>query len=420
MVMTAAVNVDTTACKPVAMSPPGHERHAIAQYAAVVLLGVAGYSMAAIKPLVITSYVADFGLSTRVAGYVLGAEMISMAVGVLLAAALMARTLGRRYVLLALLIILVGDVGSIVSGTGLALYGFRVLAGLGHGFALGRLAAAIAAFKHPDRASGIYTVCSKAYAAAFAFLLPTLQWLLGPGALFTIGVVAAVAALGTLRWLPVNSTTYPVSSASGTQRVVNRLPFRTLALVGVAASFYYLSIGVYWAFVGQFSASTVLDSAAKTRIIGWSSLIGILGASISIIVSDRFGRFGLITGLLGLQLISVASLFFAGESIPQYALSLWAYLFAWLALFPYLLGLMSRIDPIGRLNGLLYGVTSVAFAVGPIFSGWLIGHSATERLGLDRVQEVSFVLMLVAAGLLICLAGRYRELPPQYDTASSF
>jgi hypothetical protein len=60
----------------------------------------------------------------------------------------------------------------------------------------------------------------------------------------------------------------------------------------------------------------------------------------------------------------------------------------------------------------------VAFAVGPIFSGWLIGHSATERLGLDRVQEISFALMLVAAGLLICLAAQYRELPSEYDTAS--
>lgn len=395
------------------------DRGTALRYVAVVLLGVAGYSISSISPLVLTSYVTQFGLTAHAAGYLLGTEMTSMAIGTLSAAALMGRLRGRRPVLFALLTILVGDLGSMACGAGPALYGLRIVAGLGHGFAMGRLAAAIATFKHPDRASGIYTVCLLAYAAAFSFLLPTIQAILGPRILFSIGVVAAIAALSTLRWLPLNGAASRSSPIPRLDAVAARLPLRTVAFVAITCSIYYLSIGVYWAFAGQFSASHALDYAAKARIIGSSNFISICGASISIVLSDRFGRFWLIAGLVSLQLLSVVTLFFAGQSIPQYALSIWIYLFAWLALFPYLLGLMSGIDPLGRLNGLLYAVAAIAFAVGPTFSGWLIGHSVSERVGLTRVQELSFALLLIAAAFLISLAGKYRQLPRQREIASS-
>jgi predicted MFS family arabinose efflux permease len=382
----------------------------IPPYIAVVLLGVAGYAIAAIKPLMVTSYVTDFGLSTRLAGYLLGTEMTSMAVGTLAAAALMPYTRARRYVLFALLTILGGDLGSMMTGVGAYLFGWRVVAGFGHGFALGRFGAAIATFEHPDRVSGVYTVCEKAFAAVFSLLLPTLMATIGPRSLFAVGPVTAIAAIVWLRWFPINDAPRGeevMDSDTKTPRL--RLAVSTVVLVAVGTSLYYVSIGAYWPFVGQFSSATGLDYATKVRILGWSSLIGICGSSISIVISDRFGRFWLIAGFLCLQLLSVVSLLFAGDSIFQYGVSACVYIFAWLAVFPYLMGLMSRIDPVGRLNGLLYTIAAIGFAIGPISASWLVGRTTTERIGLTLVQEISLVLLFIGAVLLITVAARQRN-----------
>jgi predicted MFS family arabinose efflux permease len=389
----------------------------IPPYIAVVLLGVAGYAIAAIKPLMVTSYVTDFGLSTRLAGYLLGTEMTSMAVGTLAAAALIPYTRERRYVLFALLTILAGELGSMMAGVGAYLFGWRVVAGLGHGFALGRFGAAIATFEHPDRVSGVYTVCEKAFAAVFSLLLPTLMATIGPRGLFVIGPITALAAIAWLRWFPINGARSGEVLESDTKTPRRRLAVSTVVLVAVGTSLYYISIGAYWPFVGQFSAATGLDYATKVRILGWSSLIGICGSSISIVISDRFGRFWLIAGLLCLQLLSVVSLLFAGDSIFQYGVSACVYIFAWLAAFPYLMGLMSRIDPVGRLNGLLYTIAAIGFAIGPISASWLVGRTTTERVGLTLVQEISLVLLFIGAVLLITLAAQQRNCDAKHRTA---
>ena len=378
----------------------------VLRYISVVLVGVAGYAIAAIKPLMVTSYVANFGLSTRLAGYLLGTEMTSMAVGTLAAAVLLPYTRGRRYVLLALLTILVGDLGSMTAGVGTALIIWRVIAGLGHGFALGRLAAAIAMFEHPDRVSGLYTVCLTAFASAFSFLLPHLQAAMGPRGLFMIGAVTAPLALVGLRWFPVRpAPSNPRDAGPSVQS--SRLPVATILLVVIGTCFYYVSIGAYWPYVGQFSHATHLDYAATTRILGWANLWSICGSSISIVVSDRFGRFWLIAVLFCVQLFAVIGVLLAGGGIFVYAASASLYIFAWLGLFPYLMGLMSRLDPVGRLNGLLYAIAGTAFAVGPAAAGWLIGHSPTEKVGLVRVQEIALVLLFVGGGVLVVLAARH-------------
>jgi MFS family permease len=196
-----------------------------------------------------------------------------------------------------------------------------------------------------------------------------------------------------------------------------RLAVSTVVLVAVGTSLYYVSIGAYWPFVGQFSTATGLDYATKVRILGWSNLIGICGSSISIVISDRFGRFWLIAGLLCLQLLSVVSLLFAGNSIFQYGVSACVYIFAWLAAFPYLMGLMSRIDPVGRLNGLLYTIAAVGFAIGPISASWLVGRTTTERVGLTLVQEISLALLFIGAVLLITLAAQQRNCDAKHRTA---
>jgi cyanate permease len=372
----------------------------VLQYLAAVLVGVAGYAASSIKPVLVVSYVRDLGLSVQLAGYLLAVEMTALAVGTLIATALLPYTRSHRFIVVPLVAIIVGNLGATVWGHGLVLYGWRLIAGLGNGIAIGRLAIAIGVAKRPERLSGLYAIASMVVATVATLVVPKVQELFGPSGIFGILVVPPVLALAALRWFPDHR-----AGGGSTVEVPTRRPSASTAvLVGLATILYYLSLGGYWPFVGQFAASSGIAHTTTLRVLAWTQVVGAVGAAIPMVVGDRWGRFWPTTILLAMQLASILMLQPEGMRVSTYAASACLFFFGWLCLFPYLMGLLSELDSSGRLNALLYGLCGFSFALGPAAAGWLIGHFPSAGAGLILVQKAAFALLLCGGGIFLLLA----------------
>jgi MFS family permease len=377
------------------------------QWLAVVLVGVAGNASGTIKPVLIGSYVKYFGLSPRLAGYLLAAEMTAAALSVLASAVLLAHLPQRRFVLTAIGLILVGNIGASLSPEPTVLFVWRTLAGIGHGLALGPVSAAIARVREPDRLGGLLSVAAMGCASLLSFLVPWLQVTLGGRGLFcAMALTVPLAWLGA-RWFPEHS-----ARPDGSRIQLPAMPpLRVTLVASVGSLLWYLVVGDYWPYVEQFARAANIDYATAARILGWATLISIAGACLSIVIGSRFGRVRTLASLFTLQFAGLLLMLFDGSQVSSYCLSAAFFVFSWVAIFPYLLGLMSQIDPGGRLNGLLYTMGLLGYAIGPAAAGYIVGLADSTARGLINIQWITLVLLPASALTLLGLAVTRRLAP---------
>jgi len=398
-----------------ARTPQGFRANEAQRWTAIILAGVTGNASAIIKPLLIGTYVAHYSFTPRAAGYLLTSEMTAAALAILVSAVLFAHLSQRKFVLAALVMILIGNVGAAsidVAGAS-SLFGWRIVAGLGHGFALGPVGAAVARVKQPDRLAGLMSVAVMGSAAALSFLIPHLQASIGGRGLFV--AMAATIPLGVIamRYFPDGA-----GVDQGKKSALPPMPpWRVTLFASLGLFAWYLVVGGYWPYVEQFARAAHLGYAEAARVLGWATLISVLGASLSIFVGESLGRMRTLSALFAIQIAAVLTMLLGGSHFFAYAASASLFVFAWIALFPYLMGLMSQIDPGGRLNGLLYMTALLGYAIGPAAAGYVSGHGATLASGLLEVQQLVLGLLLVAATMLLTLAARNRR-PASMDQAA--
>lgn len=368
------------------------------RYLAVVLVGVAGIAMASMKAIVIGTYVSDFGQSAAFAGYILSSEMVAATGGVILATIFP----NIRWLWLACVAIFVGNMGTAFLAHGETIFFWQVIAGLGHGFAIGRLAGGVATVRNPQRLSGIYGASYLVLSSLCAISLPNLRHLIGNHALFIMLAMTGPLAMLGLRYFPPVGKGHHHASATETPVVGRPL----VILIGVTQLLWYISIGGYFPFMGQLGAQAGISFNDWSRILGAGQLFGLLGVSLSIVIGDRFKSFVPLVFLITAQCVAVMTFIILNNPLA-FTISAWLYVFAWLGGFPFQLGLMSKIDPTGRLNALAQVMGNAAYAIGPAGAGLIIRSASSEGLGLRHVQHAGFGLLLLSGSVMLALAAHF-------------
>lgn len=382
------------------------------RYLAIVLVGIAGIATASMKAIIVGTYVSEFGLRAGEAGYVLSAAMVAATTGTIVSAFLPS----RRMLAAALASIFAGDFATATLASSSTLILCQVIAGMGHGFALGRMAKAIAAVENSARATGLYTLGYLILSSACIYFLPNLQQSLGSHALFILLALTGPLGMVGLMWLPSRAAPRERHQSepanSGAARSPGVLNLRTAVLTGAGLFVYYVSIGGYWPFMSRFADAWQIDSTTRLHILGVAQMMGLAGASISIVFGNRVGTVRPLTALLLLQSGAIALLAFGPPLVRVYAVSACLYVFAWLGGFPYLLGLLSKLDSGGRLNALMMVVANAAYAIGPASAGYLINAAANEAAGLTYVRSLGLALQVCGSMLILLLAVTHRHSLP--------
>jgi MFS family permease len=378
-------------------------RHTVLAVLSIVFVGVASHAVGSMKPVVIEAYIHSINLSPSVAGYLLTSEMVSTSLGTIVAALGGNVVRSRQFLFIALASVLLANVVSYaIQATGETLFLLRFLAGFGAGVGLGRLGVAIAFSSQPNRVAGIYSVATMAFGSFAAFSIPSLRHVWGDWVLFLFLAASLPAALILIRWFPI--------SIDGRQDVRSDvLSTGSRSVIVAALSLYYIAIGAYWPFAGEIGRKAGLSYHMVSAVLGFAAIAGLVGSGVSVLFGDRRDANGLMRGLFAAQSLSILLPVLSPASQELFRFSACLFAFSWFALFPFLMGMMSRLDPSGRLNGLLYVVAAAAFAAGPGAAGWLIGHDRAEDGGLLKLQWFSLVSMLISTAALACIGHRARQ-----------
>ncbi|MGF6529435.1 putative MFS family arabinose efflux permease [Paraburkholderia sp. GAS206C] len=379
---------------------------------AIVLAGVAGHATSTLKPLIIQAFVHSIGFDKATAGYLLTVEMISTSAGTIVATAFPLALRRREYLFVALALTMLANLASIPfkGDVGIVLYGLRCLSGLGAGFGLGRLGILIALSARPGRTAGLYSVTTQLYGAAAAFAMPLIERLCGTNSIFVILAGTIPLALLMIAWIPehhVRAVKEKAISAAQSQ------PLGLVEKLVLATSFgvFYLGVGTFWPFISVLGETAGVGRAQITAVLGWGALVSALGSITAIFAGDRKASAPIITLVFIGLCLSVALQLFFPRSFSFFVASALLFAYAYWVINPMILGVMSKLDTSGQMNGVYYIVAVGGISLGPALAGWILTHEGDRFTSAALLRVISVLLLASSATVQAYYAFRARHLP---------
>jgi len=358
------------------------------QLAAAIAVGILGALTIWIVPGFMKLAAQHAGLDVHQMGYVVSADIDSMAVSIGITTFLIPRVRWRLLAFWGLGLITLGNLTSAAARAYLPLITARLIVGAGEGVCVGIAFAAFGRARVPSRAFAIYMISGASVSATILMFLPGLQNAMG-----TDGVFVAAAALAGLvaissRWFPNGETRDPLAG-SGSARGI-RWPLAIMSLSGVLL--YFFAQGAVWSYFGRIAEINQIEASAISRALAAGTLAGIAGASLSGVLPARLARTGPVacSGIVS----AVAFLMLLGH-LDNALLILCAVLIvsAWNFAQPLLSALCCDADPQGRIVCAMGCVQTVGFGLGP----------AAAALLFDG-RQFSLVIWMSTAALVAALA----------------
>lgn len=379
---------------------------------AIVMVGVAGHAASSLKPLIIQAFVHSVGFDKATSGYLLTAEMISTSVGTVIATAFPFVLRRRGYLFAALTLMMVANIASIPfkADPGFVLYSLRCLSGLGAGFGLGRLGILIALSGRPGKTAALYSTTTQLYGAAAAFAMPFIDRLCGANSIFVILAGTVPLALVLIGFVPESHERVAKKKAvvvEGTQTL------GLLEKIILATTFFifYLGIGTFYPFISVLGETAAIAKAQMSAVLGWAAIVSALGSAIAVFAGDRKAS-ALIISLFFTALCSAVLLqLVLPKSLTVFVLSVLLFAFAYWVINPMILGVMSKLDRTGQMNGVYYVVAVGGISVGPALAGWVLTHQADKYTGAEFLRAVSLGFLAISSVVQIYYAYRARRLP---------
>lgn len=362
---------------------PGNDFDKPVSLLTMMLTGIAGVVVMGLIPIVATAYVEYLSFSESQAGYVLAAEMSGYALGTLLISTRV-HIWNRRTIALSGLVILL--LGNLIC---LGLHSFdlmliaRLSIGLGGGGVAGVMAASIAASGSPDRFFGFYTVLTLSTVAVLMSLTPVLLASFGIKGLLSLLAFMTLPALCLVRNFP-EFTVISKQDAVEMPFSWREMPLSVVLTVSMATLAYYVGTGGVWPYMAQVGRAVGFSMQETGNLLAVAQLFGVVGAMVPVFLGTRLGRMPPVIFSMTVSICCLLALLNFGNKLV-YALVVQLYMFVWLLFFPYLMGIVSELDPLGRLAGISYALQSIGFAIGPALAALMVtrgGYTALFYLGI--------------------------------------
>lgn len=378
---------------------------------AIVLVGVAGHATSSLKPLIIQAFVQYVGFDKATSGYLLTVEMISTSAGTILATAFPFALRRRWYLFGALALMMLANLASIPykADPGIVLYGLRCLSGLGAGFGLGRLGILIALSGRPGKTAALYSTSTQLYGAVAAFAMPFINRLCGANSIFIILAGTVPLALVLIGWLPESHERVVKKKAIAIENQ-RALGLGEKVILATTFGVFYLGVGTFWPFIAVLGETTGIGHAQMSSVLGWAAVASALGSAMAVFAGDRKASAPIITLFFITLCLSVVLQLVAPQSLYVFVASVLLYAFAYWVINPLILGVMSKLDTTGQMNGVYYIVAVGGISLGPAIAGWILTHEADRLMSTEFLRAVSLVLLAVSSAVQIYYAYRASRL----------
>jgi MFS family permease len=342
-----------------------------ATIAVVVWAGLAGGYSTVLLPLMVSSATARFGLLPEQASGVATAEMGGVAIGAFCCGLLVATRDRRVLTVLAAAAVVVANLLSALAAVLPVLLAARAMAGVGEGFLLATMAAAVGDMRNADRVFALFVGTAFGLAALGFALIPGLIAMHGNGALYAVLAGTAALSLVFASYFPrgkgaISDSVQPVER---TARPAAGAP-ALVALAGILA--YYLGVGAVWPLMTPIGGRLGVSPDVVARTLALASVVSIAGAALVVVCGAWPGR--IVSLVIGLVTLAGALTALALSGSPAaFAIVPIVFLTAWNYSVPYLMGTVALLDPSGRAVAINMTLQYVGFAAGPAIAAWITG-----------------------------------------------
>ncbi len=313
---------------------------------------------------------------TRLYGY----ELFVFAFVALAAAGPLARLSRVRVALTGGLIAVVAGVTSSLTESYSVLVACRVMLGMGGALVGAAGTAAAASAANPERVFAVIMIASSSVLAAEPALL---EWLaLGPyglnGGFYAIAAATALM-MPLLIWLMPARQRESVAGPHPWSAILEA-PNRAIAVAAMIAMFIYeTGQGGIWTYIAELGERSGFEGQSFGNVLSAAQLLGLMGSFLAIWIGNRYGtKWPLLIGI-GFNVAASTGLglrekpyVYVGLIVLRYA----SYYF----IVPYLLGMMAKLDHLGRWAMAVDATWWLGDAAGPPVAGMIVERSGIEML----------------------------------------
>ena len=346
-------------------------------YLLFALLATAGFFYINIMAAIVDGLITGLGFSNVQAGMVGSANIYGASVGSLCAVFVVRRIEWRPALVVLFSLLMCIDLGSTVIHDPTVLIVVRAVHGFIGGMSVGIAYSVMARLHSPDRAFGVLLVLQFGLGGLGVMYLPLLVPLYGAKILFL--VLAALTAIALVSMLAIPKRLG--KNRSKAELAAMPANYRKLTVVLSLLALFLFQGGnmALAAFIIRLGEHAHLARDFIGQALGWATWIGAAGAGLVIFMGTRFGR---LRPLIAAFLLTFAGTtgFFWSESQPIFMIANVGTAITWSFVVPYLFGMISRLDPSGRLAALGGFVSKCGLASGPLGAGLLLGADNFDLL----------------------------------------
>lgn len=359
---------------------------------------MAGTIDLAALPLWIGVLMANYGLAPQQAGL----TVTMFLAGIVVASAVLAPRFDRlrpRWIatlgyFAAAVCFLLSLLLPVAPGSFQSLLVIHAIAGLCVGSGLSMVHGSIGRTQNPHRHFGFANVMVGIMAIFMFAILPGQITLHGGQAMFVAFIIVmTMTGSAALLFYPESSANAEVASVASKQ---SRAPIPAIAyLLVVAVVCLMLNHSMVFAFVERISASRGFDSGQVQLLLIAMGFFNLLPGLLAVLLQKRFSPLavgmagGLLQAALALTLTSATTFTFFGAATFFYPATI-------LFIHTFLFGILSQVDPSGRVVAATPAMMMTGAALGPAIGGGLVAAIGFEGLGW-----AAFAFAAAATTLLI-------------------
>ncbi|WP_426385521.1 MFS transporter [Pseudomonas brassicacearum] len=360
---------------------------------AICLMMVISLGTLQIQPILGGALIDQLGLPLNAIGALFAAELMAMAIACGVCALFMANVDRRRFALVALLILALGNLASTQLHSQAGLVISRMICGASGGAVMAVVYATAALRTSKDATFAIINIGNLLWGMLLVTSMPLVLQAFGVnGAFSLLAITSVLAALGCWR-VPKR---YPDAHRAANGSIQ---PFGlTAVLLILLFALLFFGHSALWVYQERIGKSIGLEPQQIGGILGGSILAGALGAGLAGLIGRRLG-------LLFPQLLSFGTALLA-TLIMVYGTSPVAFIttaclihMVWFFSLPYLLSMAAELDPSGRLAGLGNAAIFIGQGLGPFGAALVVGEGHLRAVGW--LAASAYLLALVISCLVV-------------------
>lgn len=364
----------------------------------LALLDMCSIATSNITPIMLGLLVDRVGLSERMAGLAVSAEILGFIAGL----ALFNLALGRwgRVRLARVGMVLVG-LGSALTLLlpGLWIFGARFTVGAGVGTVLALIYNVVSMRDAPQRYYAALSAITLIYSAILLLVCSALARSFGLVGVCSLIIAHALIGFVVAGRVPATSETRRPSTAQSASSAVAPRVRLTLVALSAAAMLVYIGHTALWSFQERMALAAGAAPAWMGTLLAMSALGGVVGAALAFKLGESRGV--ILPQVMAYVMIVASALMLSGHwGLGAFAVGAVVIKVGWFLGYPYIQGSISTLDPSGRWASVAGALQSLGTAAGPALAALVVIR------GYDSIVAVALIAYGLSAILALTAARR--------------